>query len=405
MVGPSALEWPFTLDIPGLMAGGWRPIPFREFVVKVHSRCDLACDYCYMYEMADQSWRERPRSMSLETARRAAMRVGEHARGHHIRSVALILHGGEPLLAGRELITELVCAADAAVGPGVQLDVRVQTNGIGLTEGYLRLFNDLGVHVGVSLDGGPEAHDRHRRFARGRGSYTLVAAGLDRLTQAPYRHLFSGLLCTIDLRSDPVATYKALAEFEPPRIDFLLPHGTWASPPPGRMPGAADTPYADWLIEIFDHWYYGSRIEIRLFEDIMQLLLGADASSEMLSLSPKRIVVIETDGAIEVADSLKVAYHGAGMTGLDVTRNALDEALLLPGVVARQLGERSLCPQCRACGIRSVCGSGLYAHRYRPGTGFYNPSVYCPDLIKLIGHIRKTVWADIAERHRKQVVE
>jgi uncharacterized protein len=403
MAGALGLEWPFTLDIPGILAGGWRPIPFREFVVKVHSRCDLACDYCYMYEAADQSWRDRPRRMSIETARHTAMRIGEHARDHQIPSVALILHGGEPLLAGRELITELVCATHAAVGPGVQVDARVQTNGVGLSDPYLRLFNDLDIHVGVSLDGGQEAHDRHRRFTGGRGSYAAVAAGLGRLTEAPFRHLFGGLLCTIDLRNDPVATYKALAEFDPPKVDFLLPHGTWASPPPGRMPGAADTPYADWLIEIFDHWYYAPDPGIRLFEDIMQLLLGADASNETLALSPKRIVVIETDGAVEIADNLKVTYHGAGMTGLDVTTNSLDDALLLPGVVARQLGERSLCPQCRACDIRRVCGSGLYAHRYRPGTGFYNPSVYCPDLIKLIGHIRETMRADIAERRKKQV--
>ena len=339
----------------------------------------------------------------MEIARRTAARIGEHARSHQIPSVALILHGGEPLLAGRELIAELVCATHAAAGPGVHVDVRVQTNGVGLNDLYLRLFDDLDVHVGVSLDGGAESHDRHRRFASGRGSYAAVAAGLDRLTRAPFRHLFSGLLCTIDLRNDPIATYKALAEFDPPKVDFLLPHGTWASPPPGRMPGAADAPYADWLIEIFDHWYYAPGTRIRLFEEIMQLLLGADASHEMLALSPTRIVVIETDGAIELADNLKVAYHGAATTGLDVTRNPLDEALLLPGVVARQLGERSLCSQCRACGIRNVCGAGLYAHRYRPGTGFYNPSVYCPDLMKLIGHIRETMRADIAERRKKQV--
>jgi uncharacterized protein len=185
-------------------------------------------------------------------------------------------------------------------------------------------------------------------------------------------------------------------------IDFLLPHGTWAAPPPGRVPGVADTPYADWLIEIFDHWYYAAGTGIRLFEDIMLLLLGEDVSNETLTLSPTRIVVIETDGTVELADNLKVAYPGAAMTGLDVTRNALDEALLSPGVAARQLGERALCPQCRACDIRRVCGAGLYAHRYRPGTGFYNPSVYCPDLIKLIGHIRETMRADIAERRRKQ---
>ena len=385
------------------MADGWRPIPFREFVVKVHSRCDLACDYCYMYEMADQSWRDRPRRMSVDTARRTAMRIGEHARRHQIPDVALILHGGEPLLAGRELITELVCATHAAVGSGVRVDVRVQTNGVGLSDTYLRLFDDLDVHVGVSLDGGAESHDRHRRFASGRGSYEAVAAGLDRLTREPYRRLFGGLLCTIDLRNDPVATYKALAEWDPPRIDLLLPHGTWASPPPGRMPGAADTPYADWLIASFDHWYCASsKIQVRVFEEIMQLLLGADASHEMLGLSPIRIVVVETEGAIELADNLKVAYHGAGMTGLHVASNTLDEALLLPGVVARQLGERSLCPQCRACDIRRVCGAGLYAHRYHPGLGFYSPSVYCPDLIKLIGHIRKTMQDDIDMRRGKQ---
>jgi uncharacterized protein len=403
MVRAPGLEWPFTLDIPGLMAGGWSPIPFREFVVKVHSRCDLACDYCYMYEMADQSWRDRPRRMSMETAQRTAMRIGEHVRSHQIPSVALIMHGGEPLLAGHELIAELARATRAAVGSGVQVDVRVQTNGVGLNDPYLRLFHELGVRVGVSLDGGAESHDRHRRFTSGRGSYAAVAAGLDRLTRPAFRHLFSGLLCTIDLRNDPVATYKALAEFDPPKIDFLLPHGTWASAPPGRRPGGADAPYADWLIAIFDHWYSAPGTGVRQFEDIMQLLLGGDSSNEMLGLSPTRIVVIETDGAIELADNLKVAYHGAGITGLDVARDPLDEALLMPGVVARQLGSRSLSTQCRACDIRRVCGAGLYAHRYRPGTGFYNPSVYCPDLMKLIGHIRETMRADIDERLGKQV--
>ena len=48
------------------------PVPFREFVVKIHSRCDLACDYCYMYELADQTWRDRPRRMSEEMVEQAA---------------------------------------------------------------------------------------------------------------------------------------------------------------------------------------------------------------------------------------------------------------------------------------------------------------------------------------------
>ena len=380
------------------MAEGWTPVPFREFVVKIHSRCDLSCDYCYMYEMADQSWRERPRRMSDEVAEQTALRIGEHARAHRLPSVALILHGGEPLLAGPELISRLVRETRAAAGSGVEVDVAVQTNGVGLNDSYLQLFERLGVKVGVSLDGNAEAHNRHRRFASGRGSYAAVSTALQRLMTTSFRHLFSGLLCTIDLRNDPIETYQALCAFEPPKIDFSLPHGTWEEPPPNRLPDQAGTPYADWLITIFDRWYKAPQVQVRLFEEIMHLILGGKSATEVVGLSPSTIAVIETDGAIEQADTLKAAYQGAGLTGLHVSHDQLDVALLLPGLAARQLGVRALAAECRACHIHRVCGGGLYAHRYRAGTGFANPSVYCPDLIRLIDHIHKTMKDSIEAR-------
>jgi uncharacterized protein len=323
------------------------------------------------------------------------MRIGEHAREHCLPTVTLILHGGEPLLAGPELISVLVTAARAAAGSAVTVNAKVQTNAVGLSDAYLKLFDELGILVGVSLDGSAVAHDRHRRFASGRGSYAAVSASLSQLTGARYRHLFSGLLCTVDIHNDPVETYEALAAFDPPAVDFLLPHGTWESPPPRRNPGAAETPYADWLIKIFDHWYRSPTTQVRLFADIMHLMLAGKSSTEMVGLAPSRTAVIETDGAIELSDTLKVAYHGAPKTGLNVAADSLNAALVTPGVVARQLGRRGLSTECQACNIWRVCGGGLYAHRYRAGSGFANPSVYCPDLMRLIGHIRATMQAAI----------
>jgi uncharacterized protein len=398
MRSDARLEWPATLDVAALVAEGWRPVPFAEFIIKIHSRCDLSCDYCYMYEMADQSWRDRPRRMTDEIAKHTAMRIGEHVRTHHVRNVSLILHGGEPLLAGPELIQYLVTAVREAVGSAASVDVSVQTNGVGLDGTYLDIFDELGVQVGVSLDGAVDAQNRHRRFPSGRGSHAAVATGLARLTEQRYRHLFSGLLCTIDLRNDPIETYQALLAFSPPKIDFLLPHGTWATPPPGRVPGDRGAPYADWLLSIFDHWYPDAQTRIRLFEDTMCLLLGRTSSSEMVGLAPSTLLVIETDGAIEQGDVLKAAYHGAPATGLHVLHDRLDAALMLPGVAARQLGKRALSAECRTCRINEVCGGGLYGHRYRPNSGFANPSVYCLDLMRLIDHIRATMRADI-DRH------
>jgi uncharacterized protein len=338
--------------------------------------------------------------MSPETAALTARRIGEHAVAHGLRDVTVILHGGEPLLAGQDLISQLVTSTRRWAGQKTTVNAAVQTNGVGLTDAYLNLFDRLGVRVGVSIDGDAIAHDRHRRFASGRGSYQAVAAALRRLERFP--HLYGGLLSTVDLRNDPVPTYQALADFGPPKIDFLLPHGTWDQPPPGRVPAPASTPYADWLIEVFDYWYPKPQTRIRLFEEIMQLLLGGASSSEVVGLAPARMVVIETDGSVEQEDTLKIAYDGAPATGLHVARDSLDTALLLPQLVGRQIGSRALAGQCRRCPVRAVCGGGLYSHRYRAGSGFANPSVYCPDLLALISLVRDRVEADLTARRARK---
>ncbi|MFC7512090.1 hypothetical protein ACFQV4_24665 [Streptomyces thermocarboxydus] len=65
-------------------------------MLKIHSRRDLACDHCYVYEHADRSWKARPKVMAEETAARTARRLADHARSHQLDSVSVILHGGEP---------------------------------------------------------------------------------------------------------------------------------------------------------------------------------------------------------------------------------------------------------------------------------------------------------------------
>ncbi|MFI5956483.1 FxsB family cyclophane-forming radical SAM/SPASM peptide maturase [Cryptosporangium sp. NPDC051539] len=390
-------EWPAQLlDVGALTRDGWRPEPFGEFVVKVHSRCNLACDYCYMYEMADQSWRSQPAVMSDRVMEQVCFRIAEHAATHQLDVVSIVLHGGEPLLAGATAIRRFIRLAREVAAP-TRVEFGVQTNGILLTREFLDLFGEYGVRIGVSLDGDEAGQNRHRRYANGRDSYDRVAAGLRLLTSDEYRPLFSGLLCTIDVDNDPLATYREMAGWGPPKVDFLLPHGTWETPPPRRTPDPSSTPYADWLIPIFDHWYSGARPapRVRMFSAIIRLLLGRAAASEHVGLGPIRLLVVETDGTLQQVDTLKSAYAGGPDTGLTVAANALDDALLHPSIVARQIGVEALGPACRSCSLRDVCGGGDYPHRYRAGSGFRHPSVYCPDLMRLITHVKDRVRVDL----------
>lgn len=395
--GQAGIEWPETLDVDALLATGWRPTPFRQFVVKLHSRCNLACDYCYMYEMADQSWREQPRLMATATIDRLATRIADHARVNGLSRLEVVLHGGEPLLAGPDRIRYTVDAVRSAVDSGVEVAVHLQTNGTLLDFTFLDLFRELGILVGVSLDGDAEGNDRHRRNAAGKGSYAAVESGLRKLSAPRYRHLYSGLLSTIDIRNDPVRTYEALVRFRPPALDFLLPHANWDTPPPGKAGHPSPTPYGDWLVTAFDRWYDagGRETRVRLFSDIIRLLCGGISHSEAVGLTPVTLIVVETNGRIEQVDSLKSAYDGAPATPLHIYRDAFDTALVLPAIAARQIGEKALAAQCRACDLHRVCGGGQYTHRHRTGSGFANPSVYCADLIRLITHIRAVVQSDV----------
>jgi uncharacterized protein len=395
-----------ALDVDELLAEGWRPIPFREFVVKLASRCNLACDYCYVYEMADQSWQSTPMVMAEETIAQLGRRISEHATRHGTESLRVVLHGGEPLLAGAARIRHAAAGLRAAVPAGTRLELGIQTNGVLLDEELLGVLGEHRIRVGVSIDGDAASHDRHRRHRDGRGSFAGTAKALRLLAQPAHRELYSGLLCTIDLANDPVGVYEALLDFAPPAVDFLLPHGNWETPPPGlpalTLPGPAvhgsATPYGDWLVAIFDRWYAAPRQEthVRLFEEIINLLLGGASRSEQVGLSPVALIVVDTDGSLQQVDTLKSSYAGAPYTGLNIFDHPLDAALHHPSVVTRQLGLRALGEQCRGCRIVRVCGGGHYAHRYRPGEGFTSPSVYCLDLQRLIDHIGQRLRSDLA---------
>jgi uncharacterized protein len=362
------------------------PVPLSQFVLKVASRCDLACDHCYVYESPDQSWRGRPLTMPDEVISQTARRIAEHAASHHLDSVQVVLHGGEPLLAGRARLGRIATELRSALHGTCGLDLRIHTNGVVLDERFCELFAEHDVRVGISIDGDLAANDRHRRYADGRSSYDKVIRAIGLLRTGRFRSLYAGLLCTIDVANDPAAVYDALMELDPPRIDFLLPHATWECPP-ARTAGA-DAEYADWLIAIFERWLAAGRpVAVRTFESVISTLTGGGSSTEALGLAPADLAVIETDGSYEQVDSLKTAFDGAPVTGLNVFHDALDVVMRHPGIAARQQGLAGLCRTCQQCPVVTSCGGGLYPHRYRADNGFANPSAYCADLFKLITHI------------------
>jgi uncharacterized protein len=371
------------------------PVPISEYVLKVAGRCNLACDYCYVYTMADQSWRHRPVFIGRETVSMAARRIAEHAHAHAQPVTKVVLHGGEPLLAGASFLDHVATTIRRELPSTTVLDLRIQTNGTLLDDSFLAMFKAHGIRAGLSLDATRRQHDLHRS-----DSYAATARAIKLLNQPEYRDHFAGLLCVIDIDFEPIATYEALLEFGPPVVDFLLPHGNWSTPPPERVAGEQRTPYGDWLVSVFDRWYGTPHQEtrVRLFQEIINLLLGGHSRSEQVGAGPVAYLVIDTDGTYQQDDSLKSTHAGAPETGMNVFEHTVDDVLRHPDVRARQLGVDALADECLRCDLVRVCGGGDYPHRFRAGHGFRNPSVYCLDLQRLIRHIADRVRTDLLAR-------
>ncbi len=380
--------------------------PISSYILKIASRCNLNCKYCYMYNLGDTTYLKQPAVMSRQVVDATITRIQEHALRHGLESVTIIFHGGEPLLAGEDFFRHFVETANERLRPSVSPRFSMQTNATLLSPRWLDILAELKVGFGISLDGPPEINDLNRVDHQGRGSYRKVADAIQLIngSERPTSSRKSALT-VINVESDPLIVYRHLRDLGFDSVDFLLPDGTYDFPPPALTPESEDTSYADWLIPIFDDWFDSAdgNFRIRLFVNILRLVFGAERSTENIGGRKGACVVIETDGGIEPVSALKACGEGFTKVGLNVMENEIDEIYDIPLFGPYLSGPDALCDQCRQCPIVEVCGGGYLPHRYRTANGFDNPSIYCKDLLKLISHIQERALRALPDEMRLQM--
>lgn len=302
------------------------PKPIYTFIVKVATRCNIDCNYCYVYYGPDQSWRTKPKLISEITLAKIAQRIEEHVRSNKLTEIAIALHGGEPLLLGPRRFKKAIEILRSEVSCHVNFGI--QTNGVLIDAEFAQLFTEEGVNVGVSLDGSRTQNDRHRHNHDGSSSYRKAIRGIELLQSKPeWRAQLSGFLAVIDIRNDPREVIEAFVDIEAKAFDILLPHMNHDEPPPRPAGEDGRAAYGKWLAKLFDIWYREHPgISISMFDDLLALALGGRSYSEALAATCVDLIIIETDGSIEAVDTLKMVGDFATSLEMNVFENSFDEA-------------------------------------------------------------------------------
>lgn len=361
-------------------------------LVKVASRCNINCSYCYVYNMGDDGWKDMPTLISRSTVEALAAALGQLSRDQE-RPFATVFHGGEPLLLGPRRLQFLLSSLRAVLPHSYPLCM--QTNGMLITREILDLCSEFGVSISVSLDGPKAVNDRFRLDKRGQSTHERVVAGIELLRQHPAAGaLYAGLLCVIDPFSSARATYDYFKSLSAPSIDFLYRDGNHSNLPFGKS-SADSTEYAEWLSELLEIYLSDpTPPKIRFLDDMIRLCLGGRGIKEGLGQQEYGIAIIESDGTLTKNDTLKSSFSGADRFNhkWSVHRDRLSEAFETPEFQEYHAVQNPTSVECQHCEYLKICGGGMPLHRWKEGTGFNNPSVYCTDqkiiIQKIIGLLR-----------------
>ncbi len=132
----------------------------------ITDRCNLRCEYCYLPHVKED--------MDIETGKAAIDATFRSAQTGGFNHVKFKYAGGEPLIKFENVIELHNYAKAKGLGLGLHVKGVILSNGTLLTDKIAQEIHRNNLSLMISLDGVGKAHDSHRPYLGGRGSFDDV---------------------------------------------------------------------------------------------------------------------------------------------------------------------------------------------------------------------------------------
>lgn len=359
--------------------------PISQLLVKVATRCNIDCSYCYWFR--DAAVYDKPKLMSADVLQQLMRRIEEHVTRYPLVDFPIVLHGGEPLLWGVENFHRFAETCEAISSrTGCEIPISVTTNGVLVDEAWSSCFEGHDISVAISLDGPAHIHDIHRKTFQGTGTHAAVERAARMLVA---RDVDVSVLAVCNPAYPPQHYVDFFADCGIANYDIMIPDATVDETPPS---------IGSFYNGLFELWVGANRnkptVDIRIISDMIASLLGNKSPTEGVGYRPVELCTIMTDGSVEAHDVLRIAGDGSTRTTFNIFEHAIDDVRNEPRWKAAREASINLCAKCRECKFMDACGGGYLPHRFSRKNGYDNPSVYCEDLYSMFENVQS-----VLERH------
>ena len=352
-----------------------------------------------MFNSLDQSHADKPAFMSPEIAIASLRAVETHLVHADEKSAFITLHGGEPTLWPLESFRRFLAEVARIRRDGIALNLSLQTN---LWQRpkleLLELLINHHVGLGLSLDGPRRANDANRTDFAGRGSYDRILENVRWIIDAGFGSLLGGFLCVMQPAIDPEELLDWVASLPVTRINLLWPIEYNLEKKPWRDGDeheyAINPRYGKWAEAVFDAWWRRDRpdLRIQLFVDAVEAELGGGRTTDMLGALSFGSLVINTDGAIELADYFRTAKNGGSWTGYSIPYDSFDTVTRDERFAKLRRAAETTPEACQSCTHLPFCRGGTLSGRLNAsGEVTSERSVLCHDHMRLFDIIARRV--------------
>lgn len=353
----------------------------RTLIVKLASRCNLYCTYCYWFR--DAAVDDLPALLTTEARNALPKALRDHVEWLGDGVLSVVFHGGEPLLFGKDRFSALCDDIRSAAGADRdRIRFSMTTNAVLMDRDWCEIFQREGVGIAVSIDGPKAVHDAARVTRKGQGSFDAMRRGVACLQAAGISPMALAVAQPDTNPADLLAT--VFDDIGLTSLDVLFPDATHDAPPP---------PVAGYYVDLFDAWYdrYLARgCRLRIFDVLLNRMLGGDRANDIFGPKHSDTLTILPDGRIDITDVINAIGGWEAAPAVDASLDT-GVASVCRSARFRQFAAAadSLCATCAGCDISLLCGGGHVVSRWKAESGFDNPSVYCRDIKAIVDH----VWA------------